>query len=129
MKQKVLIIDDESVICESVSRTLTMHEYETRTAGSLYDAVEIIQSDNFDLIICDVMIPYTGGLELVDKLKTDPMYSSIPVILMTGMDRDVLNATMVSADSILTKPFDSAQLLEMVRRHLNQKLESQHDRE
>jgi CheY-like chemotaxis protein len=118
MKNSILIIDDEKVIRESVSKTLTKAGYETQTAATLLEAVEIIQSNKFDLIICDVMIPHIGGLELVDKLKADPKYSGIPIILMTGMDRDILNATMISADAVITKPFDSAQLLDVVKSQL-----------
>lgn len=118
MKQKVLIIDDEKVICDSVARTLEANGYDTRKAGNLLDAVELIQHETFDLILCDVMIPHTGGIELVDKLKADPLYSGVPIILMTGMDRDILGATLVSADAVLTKPFDSSQLLEAVRKQL-----------
>jgi CheY-like chemotaxis protein len=115
---KVLIIDDERVILESVSRTLKKEGYETMTAGSLLEAVELLQNNKFDLIISDVMIPHIGGLELVDRLKTDPKFASTPVIIMTGMDRDILNATLTSADAILTKPFDSEQLLEQVKNQL-----------
>jgi CheY-like chemotaxis protein len=114
----VLIIDDEKVIRESVARTLSKAGYETSTAGSLLEAVELIQAKKFDLIICDVMIPHIGGLELVDKLKADPAFSAIPIILMTGMDKDILSATMISADAIITKPFDSSQLLEEVKNQL-----------
>ena len=118
MKNSILIIDDEKVIRDSVAKTLTQAGYKTETAATLLEAVETIQSSRFDLIICDVMIPHTGGLELVDKLKTDPQYMGIPIILMTGMDRDVLNATTISADAVITKPFDSLQLLEEVRNQL-----------
>jgi CheY-like chemotaxis protein len=118
MKNSILVIDDEKVIRDSVSKTLTQAGYEATTAGTLLEAVEHLQSKKFDLIICDVMIPHIGGLELVDKIKSDPKYAAIPIILMTGMDRDILNATTVSADAVITKPFDSSQLLEQVKNFL-----------
>lgn len=118
MKNTILIIDDEKVIRESVSKTLTNAGYETSTAGTLLEAVETVQAKKFDLIICDVMIPHIGGLELVDKLKSDPRYATTPIILMTGMDRDILNATNISADAVITKPFDSKQLLDVVKNQL-----------
>ena len=114
----ILIVDDEKVIRESVSKTLEKEGYVTEVAGTLLEAVEKITSRKFDLIICDVMIPHIGGIELVDKLKSDPAYSGIPVILMTGMDRDILNATKVTANAVITKPFDSKQLLSEVRNQL-----------
>jgi CheY-like chemotaxis protein len=118
MKHKVLVIDDEKVIRDSVCKTLSTNGYETVSAGSLVEAVGIIQQGTFDLILCDVMIPHIGGIELVDKLKTDPIYSSIPIVLMTGMDRDILNATTITADAVLTKPFDTTQLLDIVKKQL-----------
>ena len=115
MKNSILVIDDEKVIRDSVSRALTEAGYNPSTAESLLEAVEKIKANRYDLIICDVMIPHIGGLELVDKIKTDPKYSSTPIILMTGMDRDILGATVVSADAIITKPFESKELLGHVR--------------
>lgn len=118
MKNSILVIDDEKVICDSVSKILTEAGYEATTATSLLEAVEKLKSKKFDLIISDVMIPHIGGLELVDKIKTDPQYSGIPVILMTGMDRDILSATVISADVVITKPFESKELLAHVKNQL-----------
>jgi CheY-like chemotaxis protein len=118
MKNSILVIDDEKVICDSVSKTLRDAGYETTTATSLLEAVEKLQAGKFDLIISDVMIPHIGGLELVDKIKTDPRYTGVPIILMTGMDRDILGATVISADAVITKPFESKQLLEQVKNQL-----------
>src|SRR4051794_9357050 len=119
MKNSILIIDDEKIIRDSVAKTLQQAGYKTETRGTLLEAVEAIQANEYDLIICDVMIPHIGGLELVDKLKSDPKYSAIPVVLMTGMDRDILNATSLSANAVLTKPFDSSQLIDVVREQLD----------
>ena len=118
MKNSILVIDDEKVIRDSVSKTLTDAGYESSTAGTLLEAVEKIQNNKYDLIICDVMIPHIGGLELVDKIKSDQRYSSTPIIIMTGMDRDILSATVVSADAVITKPFESKELLNQVKNQL-----------
>src|SRR5262245_56415562 len=114
MKNSILVIDDEKVIRDSVSKTLADAGYTVESAGTLLDAVEKIQLNRYDLIICDVMIPHIGGLELVDKIKSDPRFSSTPIIIMTGMDRDILGATVVSADAVITKPFESKELLAQV---------------
>jgi CheY-like chemotaxis protein len=118
MKNSILVIDDEKVIRDSVSKTLKDAGYEATTAGTLLEAVEKIQNNKYDLIICDVMIPHIGGLELVDKIKSDQRYSSTPIIIMTGMDRDILSATVVSADAVITKPFESKELLNQVKNQL-----------
>ena len=115
---KILIIDDEEVIRESVSKTLTGAGYKTITASDLHEATQSIQKDKPDLIICDVMLPHLGGFEFVDRLKGDPEKGAIPIIMMTGMDRDILQMTVSNADAIITKPFSSQQILDEVKKHL-----------
>lgn len=117
---KILIIDDEEFIRESVSKTLTGAGYTTFTASDLHEATLSIQRERPDLIICDVMLPHLGGFEFVDRLKNDPDKGGIPVIMMTGMDREILHMTVSPADVIITKPFTSQQILEEVRKQLVQ---------
>jgi CheY-like chemotaxis protein len=118
MKHSILVIDDEKVIRDSVTKTLNDAGYESTSAGTLLEAVEKIHANKYDLIICDVMIPHIGGLELVDRIKSDPRYAGTPIILMTGMDRDILGATIISADAVITKPFETKQLLAQVKSQL-----------
>jgi CheY-like chemotaxis protein len=115
---KILIIDDEEFIRDSVSKTLHGAGFETVTASNLEEASQHIQKENLDLIICDIMLPHVGGFELVDRLKEDPGKKHIPVIIMTGMESDILKMTVSHANSILAKPFNSEQLLEEVKKHV-----------
>ena len=115
---KILIIDDEEVIRDSVSKTLSGAGYNTITASDLHEATQKISKDKPDLIICDVMLPHLGGFEFVDRLKSDPEKGAIPIIMMTGMDRDILQMTVSNADAIITKPFSSQQILDEVKKQL-----------
>jgi CheY-like chemotaxis protein len=113
---KILIIDDEEFIRDSVSKTLTGAGFETLTANDLEEASKHIQQENLDLIICDVMLPHLGGFELVDRIKDDPDKKHIPIIIMTGMEQDVLKMTVSNANAIIRKPFNSKQLLDEVKK-------------
>ena len=118
MKRTILIIDDETVILDSVSRILNRAGFETQTASTLHEANRKLRDGKFSLIISDAMIPHSGGLELINKLKKDPQYAGVPVILITAMDSGRLYSQEISADAVLLKPFDSNQLLETVQSQL-----------
>ena len=113
---RILIIDDEEFILESVSKILKAAGFETITASSLEEASKIIQNKNLDLIICDVMLQHIGGFELVDRIKDDPLKKHIPIILMTGMENDILSMTISNADAVIKKPFNSQQIIDEVKK-------------
>lgn len=108
----VLVIDDESEIRELVSKTLTSAGYNVSTASTMMEAEQMILKKDWDLVVSDIMIPHIGGFELVELVKAK---KPIAVIVMTGMDKDVLDATLTNADAILTKPISGKQLLETIR--------------
>jgi DNA-binding response OmpR family regulator len=110
---KILVIDDEKDILEMVSKALKRDGYEVTTVWNIPDAAKQIRYNKWDLIVSDVMIPYEGGFELVDSVKAT---SDTPVILITGMSEDVLNATVNKADVILHKPFTAKRLVEEVNK-------------
>ncbi len=112
IKMKVLVIDDENDILEMVSKALTRNGYEVTAVSNIADASKQIRYNKWDLIISDVMIPYEGGFELVDSIKAT---SNTPVIMITGMSEDVLNATINKADFIMHKPFSSNDLVKKVK--------------
>jgi DNA-binding response OmpR family regulator len=115
---RILIIDDEEFIRDTVSKTLKGAGFETITANDLEQASKHIQKEKVDLIICDIMLPHLGGFELVDRIKDDPERKNIPVIILTGMENDVLKTTVSRANAIIRKPFNSKQLLEEVKKHM-----------
>ena len=110
---RILVIDDQTEICDIISLILVRNGYEVAKAGSIADASNLIRNNKWDLVITDVMIPHTGGFELVEAIKS--MYD-IPVIIMSGMNRDVLYTTNTKADSFLAKPFNHNDLLGNIER-------------
>jgi DNA-binding response OmpR family regulator len=109
---KILVVDDEKEIRVMVSKLLKRNGYEVVDVGSIDEAAKLIRNNAWDVIISDVMIPYSGGFELVDAVKSE---SATPVIIMTGMSEEVLRSTVTKADIILHKPFKSTELLNAVR--------------
>lgn len=117
---KILVVDDEKFILESVSKILIKEGYTVVTADNRKSAIQIIEEQELDLIITDIMLPFTGGFDIVEHVKDHPVKKNIPVIVITGMDEDVLVSTRTFADACLTKPFTAKQLIYLVKKHLPQ---------
>lgn len=116
IQKKILVIDDEQDIRDNINRILTGAGYFVQTADNLRNAIKIlVEQPNFNLITCDIMIPAAGGFELIEEIKSDPKYTDIPILMITGMDTEVLQSTTHAADDVLLKPFSAEDLLNKVK--------------
>jgi len=111
---KILVIDDERDLLDAIENILTKEGYEIDKATSFNEGKVKICNHSYDLIISDIMLPYWGGFDLVDAIKENPKKQKTPVIVITGMDKDILDSTHTFADICLPKPFTSKQLLDAV---------------
>jgi len=103
---KVLLVED-NVELLLLMRQLLKSYYRVYSANNGKEALNIIQQKDLDLIISDVMMPEMDGYELTKKIKEDPNYNHLPIILLTAktQDEDEQEALRVGADEFLTKPF------------------------
>jgi len=118
---KVLLVDDESRLCQSVTYLLKTKKYEVVTAGCGQDALDIIADNAFDLAILDVHLPDMLGTHLMGDIKTQ--HPNTIFIIITG-DADVdsaIAALKCGAYDYLRKPFEFEELLTTVENALNQK--------
>jgi DNA-binding response OmpR family regulator len=126
MSQKtILVIDDEDNISNAIAKALKKEGFGVITASNYKTAVNIIDNSTLDLIISDVMMPYTGGFDIVEYVKENPKLKHLPVILVTGMDKDILYSSSIQANAIVQKPFDIAQLMALVKSNLKQTVEAE----
>jgi diguanylate cyclase (GGDEF)-like protein len=121
-KQTVLIVDDTPMNIEILSRALDAN-YEVLFATSGQDALDIAFEQKPDLILLDVMMPDMDGYEVCLRLKAEPRLRGIPVIFITGMDREEDEAKGLEAGAIdyLTKPIRPAIVRARVNNHLELK--------
>lgn len=119
---KALIIEDEEFILTSISRIVNKEGFSVLTAQDYEKAMEIIATHKLNLIISDVMLPFPEGFDIVDFIKNDPIRKQIPVILVTGMDEDILKATCSKADDYIIKPFTSQQLKKLISKYCLKKV-------
>jgi two-component system alkaline phosphatase synthesis response regulator PhoP/two-component system response regulator VicR len=118
MPKKILAVDDERHIVRLVEVNLQRAGYEVVTAYDGREALEKVQSENPDLVVLDVMMPYMDGFEVLKNLKADPTTAEIPVIMLTAkaQDADVFKGWQSGVDCYLTKPFNPMELLTFVKR-------------
>jgi CheY-like chemotaxis protein len=104
---KVLLVDDDKFIHEALDLFLRNTEYTVAYATSVKDAIRIIESAKPDIIITDAMMPGESGFCLIERLKSAPETSSIPIILWTILEETnggVMDASR-KADISINKPF------------------------
>ena len=114
---RVLIIDDEPHLIESVSYNLKAAGFLAVSAGDGEAALERCRRDPPDLVILDLMLPKMDGLEVCRALRQDPKTRHIPVVMLTakGSETDKIVGLELGADDYLTKPFSPRELVARVK--------------
>lgn len=117
--KRVLVVDDDEQILESVRLALEDHGYEVLTARDGAEGLVRAERDEPDLIVLDVVLPKRSGFTVLDHLRRGPL-RTLPIIVLTASDeqrhRDF--AASCGADRFLPKPFDMSDLLTEVDRLL-----------
>ncbi len=117
---KILIAEDEPLILMAVERQLKKDGFEIIITTDGREALLILDKMSPDLIITDILMPFTSGLELIGIIKSSPK-KNIPIIVLSalGQENTVLEAFQLGADDFLTKPFNPTELSMRVRRLLH----------
>jgi DNA-binding response OmpR family regulator len=121
----VLVVDDEPIVRDVVTRYLRRDGFETLEAATGEEARDLFQSRSPALVVLDVMLPGANGLDLCHWIRTT---SSVPVILLTarGDEADRIVGLELGADDYVTKPFSPRELAVRVRNVLRRSAGSPH---
>ena len=113
MKRKVLIVDDEEVVRKFLRIHLAKLGYEVKEAADGEQAIEELEKDDFDLLICDILMPKKGGWEVVKEVKSNSKTKHLPVIVLKAKNEetDMFKGYDLGANYYMTKPFTKAELL------------------
>jgi two-component system alkaline phosphatase synthesis response regulator PhoP len=111
--RRVLIVDDDPKVCETLGRYLAHAGYTTSSALDGAKALELVQTFAPDLVILDLLLPRVSGLEVCRMLRAK---SAIPIIMLTARttEQDKLTGLSLGADDYLTKPFSPRELVARV---------------
>ncbi len=116
---KILVAEDEAVMLMAVEAILKKDGYEVVGVPNGGEALKVLEHYKPDLIITDILMPYTSGLELISIVKSHG-HKTIPIIVLSGLGQEntVMEAFQLGADDFLTKPFNPVELSMRVKRLL-----------
>jgi CheY-like chemotaxis protein len=118
MPARVLVADDDPIILRLLEVNLGLEGFTVDTAGRGEDAIRQAQEVHPDVIILDVMMPGMSGYEVAEQLRQDPATSGIPVVFLSAraQEEDRKRGEALGVAAYVTKPFDPAELVDVVRR-------------
>jgi len=118
--KKILIVDDEQDIVESLKFVLEVSGFACYCAYNGEDGLKLAKEIVPDLIILDVMMPKINGYKISRLLKYDGKYKNIPILMVTArsQDEDKLIGEETGADEYITKPFDLDEIVKKVEQYI-----------
>lgn len=119
----LLIVDDNEINRDVLGRHLGRQGYTTAVAENGRRALEMVQTQEFDLLLLDIMMPEMNGYEVLQHLKADPRLREIPVIMISALDamESIVRCIKLGAEDYLPKPFDPVLLRARIGASLEKK--------
>ena len=119
--KRLLIVEDDEHMAYLLGYLAEKERFAVERIVDGRQAIERIdRGDAVDLVLLDVMLPYTDGFEILERLRTHEAWKKTPVIILTSRTRehDAVRALSLGADDYLTKPFSPAELVARIRRRI-----------
>jgi two-component system, cell cycle response regulator len=117
---KILVADDDQALSRTLSWILKENGYDVLTVPGGEHLFEHLQAEPFDLLLLDIMMPKVDGLQLLQKVKSDPRYKDLPVLMISSMppEEATVRSLGLGAADFIPKPFRVRELLARVKAHL-----------
>ena len=111
-KGRILVVDDEGLNCEVLSRRLQREGYEATAASSGMEAMKLLHKQSFDAVLLDFLMPEMNGMEVLQTIKKDPCLRHLPVIMLSALTEleRVVRCIELGAEDFLSKPINSVLL-------------------
>jgi CheY-like chemotaxis protein len=122
MKAKILVLDDEQTIRLLLEDFLTKRNYEVVAQKDGMSALEWLETNIPDLIICDIQMPYMDGHEFLKKVRQRGYTKHTPVVMLSGSkekSEDRIQCYREGAQDFLPKPFNPEELIELIKKNLS----------
>ena len=119
-KSRILLVDDEPDIIETISFMLQSRNYLVSVASGGQEGINKAKTEHPDLLLLDIMMPDVNGYDVCMKLKSDEDTKDIPIIMLTakGESEAVLKSHSIGADDYVVKPFSLPTLLSKLKKFL-----------
>jgi PleD family two-component response regulator len=117
---RVLIVDDNRINRLKIIRALNKEGYELFEASGGHEALEMLQSRDFHLVLLDILMPDVDGFQVLEQMQSDQKLKKIPVIMVSAVEEqeDVDRCLEMGAVDYISKPFDKEVLKDRVRTNL-----------
>lgn len=113
---RILVAEDEPIMLKTIELRLKKDGHEVFITDNGREAIELMEQLNPDLIITDIMMPYSSGLEIVSQLRKTNKRKPVIVLSAMGQENVVMEAFQLGADDYITKPFSPNELSLRVKR-------------
>src|SRR5262245_64208676 len=115
MKPRILIVEDDQILLRPLQQTLEVEGYEVLVLPSGEDAIDLLKNDDADLVLTDKRLPGMDGVDVVPRIKA--VHHDLAVVVMTayGTIESAVEAMRLGASNYLVKPFETAEVLMVVR--------------
>ena len=125
-KSNILVVEDEQDIRNLLVFNLEKNDFNVQAADNGEKALSLIRSNNFDLILLDLMIPGISGFDLTRILKNDDETSEVPIIMLTakGEEDDIVKGLEIGAQDYITKPFSPKVVIARINKVIQNKNKS-----
>lgn len=125
-KKRILIIDDDKVVLESLRKLLELHSFEVLAVQEAREAFSKTKFFGPDVILLDLLMPRLGGLEVCEMLNSDKETQGIPIIVVSALDKeaDIKKAYHLGVVGYITKPYDLNKLLQEINKAISYKQEN-----
>ncbi len=120
-KARLLVIEDEPSLAKVLQMRLQIEGFEVDIAFDGAEGMKMMGESPPDLVVCDLMMPVMDGLEVTRAMKSDPMFKSIPILILTALKSEKQMAALqkAGADGFATKPYDGKELSSRIRELLD----------
>lgn len=114
---KILVCEDDFMMLKTIEHKLLREGYEVELAEDGKVAFEKLNEQEYDLVVTDLLMPYSTGLEVIDLIR-NKLNKKIPIIVLSkvGMEKTVLQAFDMGTDDYIVKPFSPNELIIRIKR-------------
>lgn len=116
---KILVVEDDYMMIKAIQHKLKSEGYEVDAVADGNKAIEMINQTDYDIVITDILMPFVGGFELINKIRNE-LYLKMPIIVLSSLSNEdsIIEAFKLGADDYITKPFSPNEVSIRVKRLL-----------
>lgn len=114
--KSILIVEDDPILLNTIGAILAVRGYITTLARNGKEAIEKITNNKYDLVLTDLMLPYSNGLEVISQLNQETKKTPVIIISSSHSEESIMDGFTIGADDYIRKPFSPSELILRITR-------------